>query len=100
MELHTPFPVLNRFITSGGTIDVGRIDRVDCAAVATDANTLWVALTRRNQEGLMDLLARLNDTLDRCLANGEQVDELDRSAYLDEPPPCLDEDASLRLLAG
>ena len=82
MELHTPFPVLHRFITSGGTIDVGRIDLVDCAAVATDATTLWVALTRRDEEGLVDLLGRLNDTLGWCLAHGETIDELDRSAYL------------------
>jgi hypothetical protein len=82
MELHTPFPVLHRFITSGGTIDVGRIDLVDCAAVATDATTLWVALTRRDHEGLFDLLGRLNDTLGTCLAQGTTVDELDRSAYL------------------
>ena len=81
MELNTSFPVLHRFITSGGTIDVGRIDRIDCAAVATDANTLWVALTRRDQEGFMDLLGRLNDTLGQCLARGERVDELDRSVY-------------------
>jgi len=100
MELHTPFPVLSRFITSGGTIDVGRIDRIDCAAVATDADTLWVALTRRDQEGLMDLLLRLNDTLDRCLASGERVDELDRSAYLDEAFPSPVDDAPLRRIAG
>ncbi len=100
MALHSPFPVLSRFITSGGTIDVGRIDRIDCAAIATDANTLWVALTRRDQEDLMDLLARLNDTLDRCLATGEHVDELDRSAYSDEALPRLDDHASLRLLTG
>jgi hypothetical protein len=90
MELHSPFPVLNRFVTSGGTIDIGRIDRVDCAAIATDTDTLWVALTRRESEGLMELLSRLNDTLAHCLTSGKSVDELDRSAYMDDPPLTVD----------
>jgi hypothetical protein len=81
MQENTPFPVLNRFITSGGTIDVGRIDTIDCAAVASDANRFWVALTRRQGEPLHDLLQRLNDTLEYCLARDEQVDELDRSTH-------------------
>jgi hypothetical protein len=81
MDPNTPFPVLNRFITSGGTIDVGRIDRIDCAAVASDAQQFWVALTRRDGEPFYDLLQRLNDTLEYCLARNEQVDELDRSTH-------------------
>jgi hypothetical protein len=76
MEPSSAFPTLHRFITSGGTIDVGRIDVIDCAAVASDAETLWVALTRRRDEGFMDLLRRLNDTLEQCLARNERVDEL------------------------
>ncbi len=71
------FPVLNRFITSGGTIDVGRIENIDCAAVASDAKKFWVALSRREDEPLHLLLQRLNDTLEYCLDRNEQVDELD-----------------------
>jgi len=78
MEPNSAFPTLHRFITSGGTIDVGRIDILECAAVASDADTLWVALTRRQGETLVELLKRLNDTLERCLACDERVDELDR----------------------
>ena len=70
------FPTLHRFITTGGTIDVGRIDIIDCAAVASDSDTLWVALTRRRNEGLIELLRRLDGTLERCLARNERVDEL------------------------
>ncbi|MCX7056739.1 MAG: hypothetical protein WCH32_09370 [Pseudomonadota bacterium] len=81
MQQQTPFPVLNRFITSGGTIDLGRIDTIDCAAVASDANKFWVALVRRQHEPLHELLQRLNDTLEYCLARDEQIDELDRSTH-------------------
>lgn len=81
MGLNSPFPVLHHFITSGGTIDVGRIDILDCAAVASDALTVWVALSRRPGETLTELLTRLNDTLEQCLANGECVDELHREHH-------------------
>lgn len=79
MELNTSFATLHRFITTGGTIDVGRIDIIECAAVASDVDTLWVVLTRREGEGLMDLLSRLNQTLQRCLERNERVDELKQS---------------------
>jgi hypothetical protein len=81
MQEHTPFPVLNRFITSGGTIDVGRIETIECAAVASDAERFWVALTRRDGEPLHALLQRLNDTLEYCLARNEQIDELERTSH-------------------
>ena len=76
MDAVIAYPTLHRFIESGGTIDVGRIDVIDCAAVASDAATLWVALTRRDGEGLMELLRRLDDTLEMCLAHNQRVDEL------------------------
>jgi hypothetical protein len=76
MEPVLAFTTLHQFITSGGTIDVGRIDYIDCAAVASDTQTLWVLLVRREGEALHELLRRLNDTLERCLARNESVDEL------------------------
>lgn len=81
MDQNIGFPVLHRFITSGGTIDVGRLDKIECAAVASDADKFWVALTRRDGEPLHQLLQRLNDTLEYCLARDEQVDELDRRMH-------------------
>ena len=81
MDVSSPFPVLHQAIISGGAIDVGRIDVLDCAAVASDARTLWVALTRRQGETLVDLLTRLNDTLEQCLSNGACVDELHREHH-------------------
>jgi hypothetical protein len=76
MEPINTYPTLQRFISSGGTIDVGRIDVINCAAIASDESTLWVALTRRTGEGLTELLRRLDVTLAQCLLHGERVDEL------------------------
>ena len=73
MEPTFPFPALHRFTTSGGTIDIGRIDLFECAAVASDAKTLWVVLHRREGEQLHEFLYRLNDTLEQCLARNERV---------------------------
>jgi hypothetical protein len=77
MEDINLFPVLQRFITSGGTIDVGRIDVIGCAAVASDSDTLWAILMRREGESFLGLLRRLEGTLERCLARNELVDELE-----------------------
>jgi len=71
------FPVLHSFVLSGGTIDVGRIDVMDCAAVASDAHALWVVLTRRDGESLLELLQRLDTTLAWCLASREPIDEME-----------------------
>jgi hypothetical protein len=71
------FPVLHRFVTSGGTIDVGRIDVMECAAVASDADKVWVVLVRRDGESFLGLLQRLDATLDRCLVRNEPVDEME-----------------------
>ena len=73
------FPVLHRFVTSGGTIDVGRIDVIDCAAVASDAHNVWVLLMRRDGESLLGLLQRLDRTLELCLARREPLDEMEKA---------------------
>jgi len=80
MESINLFPVLHRFVMSGGTIDVGRIDIMDCAAVASDADTVWVVLMRRDGESLLGLLQRLDSTLDHCLTCNESVDEMEHHA--------------------
>jgi hypothetical protein len=77
MEDLNLFPVLQRFITSGGTIDVGRIDVIDCAAVASDSDTLWAIVMRREGESLLGLLRRLEGMLERSLALSAPVNEME-----------------------
>lgn len=76
MDTFMGLPTLHRFITTGGTIDVGRLEQFECAAVASDPDTLWVALTRQPEEGLTELLQRLDLTLARCLATNERVNDV------------------------
>ena len=76
METLSGYPTLHLFVTSGGTIDIGRLDVLDCVAVASDSQTLWVVLTRRPTEGLIALLRRLEDALAFCLAQQTCINEL------------------------
>ncbi|HVN99958.1 MAG TPA: hypothetical protein VMT49_07945 [Steroidobacteraceae bacterium] len=76
MNTLTNLPTLHQFITSGGTIDIGRLEQFDCAAVASDPDVLWVALARRPGEQLTDLLRRLDDTLAHCLERNVRVNEV------------------------
>jgi len=77
MECVASFPVLNGFITLGGTIDLGRIGTAECAAIAADEQTVWVVLLRREGETLMELLDRLERRLTLCLMHGVPYDEPD-----------------------
>jgi len=79
------FPVLSGFIKSGGTIDLGRIDSLECAAIAADPQTVWVVLLRRKGEGLLELLDRLERRLSRCLMNGVPFDELEQQLLQEGP---------------
>jgi hypothetical protein len=85
MDTLSTYPTLSRFVTSGGTIDIGRIDVLDCAAVASDTANLWVLLMRRPDEGLMALLRRLDDSLAFCLENKTCIDELRKAAPATDP---------------
>jgi hypothetical protein len=72
------FPVVDGFVASGGTIDIGRIDTFDCAAIAADETTVWVLLMRHEGEGLLQLLDRLERRLSLCLMQGEPYDEFEQ----------------------
>ena len=77
MEQDSPYPVLNYFVTAGGSIDVGRIEPIDidCGAIAFDDATVWVLLIRREGETLHELLRRLNDAVAGCFDIGQRVGE-------------------------
>lgn len=78
MDNHGSFRVLDGFVRSGGTIDIGRFDDFECAAVAADPRTVWVVLVRRDGESLVQLLDRLERRLSRCLMHGSPYNELGR----------------------
>jgi hypothetical protein len=73
----SPYPRLEAFVLSeDGTISVGPIGPIACAAVASDEHTMYVALQRRRGETLMQLLARLEALLGPALDEDQYVDEI------------------------
>lgn len=61
-----------------GNISVGPIGPIACAAVASDKHVMYVALQRRREETLMQLLARLEKSLGPALDEDQYVDEINR----------------------
>lgn len=72
----SPFPTLQAFVDHGGHIDIGRVPPLECVAIANDESTMYVALQRRRGESLMELLARLDTSLEHCLENEDFIDEI------------------------
>jgi hypothetical protein len=75
MNNQETFRVLDGFVKAGGTIDIGRFDGHECAAIASDPRTVWVVLVRRDGESLPRLLDRLERRLSRCLMHGTPFNE-------------------------
>lgn len=67
---------IEALITDGGTITVGAIDEVECAASAADQHNALVMLVRREGETISALLKRLDRELGRYYETGETVDEV------------------------
>ncbi len=67
---------IEALITDGGTITVGAIDEVECAATAADQHNALVMLVRREGETISALLKRLDRELGRYYETGETVDEV------------------------
>ncbi len=72
----TPWPHLQALIDGGGSISIGQIDPIPCAAVASDEHSLYAALLRREEESLTDLLNRLDAALGLAFANDIYTDEI------------------------
>ena len=72
------WPTSQWFIESDGQITLGRVGPVPCAAVAASDGEMHVALVRRNDESLSDLLTRLDASLRDALDNETPIDEINR----------------------
>ncbi len=72
----TPWPNLQALIDSGGSISIGRIDPIPCAAVASDEHTMYAALLRRHAESLTALLNRLDAALGVAFDHDIYTDEI------------------------
>lgn len=59
-----------------GEITIGVLDPVGCVAVATDENNSLAMLLRRPGETLTQLLARLDQAIDKALTEDIYTDEI------------------------
>jgi hypothetical protein len=59
-----------------GEITVGVLDPVGCVAVATDGHNSLAMLVRRQDETLAELLARLDQAIDKALTEDIYTDEI------------------------
>ena len=67
---------IEALIADGGTITLGAIYPVECAATAADGHNSVATLVRREGETLNALLKRLGKAFGRYFDDGEFVDEI------------------------
>ena len=60
----------------GAQITVGQIKPIACAAMAAQGKRVWVALVRRDNESLVDLLQRMDAALGKAQDENTPVDEV------------------------
>mgnify|MGYP000921926711 CR=1 FL=1 len=60
----------------GGSISIGALDPIGCAATAADHHNTLVMIARRDGETLAALLKRLDKALGRYYETGETIDEV------------------------
>ena len=71
-----PWPNLQELLDDGGTLTIGRIAPIPCAAIAADEHAMLVALVRQPGESLAELLVRLDLALGEANATGDPVDHI------------------------
>ena len=71
-----PWPNLQDLLDEGGTLTIGQIAPIPCAAIAADQHTMLVALVRQPNESLAKLMTRLDLALGETNATGETIDHL------------------------
>ena len=63
-------------IENGGDISIGRCDPVRCAATACDEPGQIAALVKKPNESLMDLLKRLDESIEIAWEEERYIDEI------------------------
>ena len=73
-----PWPYLQELIDNDGSISVGRIPWMTCAAVANDEYTTHAMLVRRDDESLVDLMTRLDLAVATAIDQEICIDEINK----------------------
>jgi hypothetical protein len=71
------WPHIEEFVESGN-INIGPIEPIECAAVATDPHGVIAALVRRKGESFNDLILRLNHAVDMAMNHDAPTDEINK----------------------
>ncbi len=70
------WPHIQELIDCGGSISIGDIAPVSCAAIASDEHNMLAALRRREGESLTALLRRLDEAIGNALEHDIYTDEI------------------------
>lgn len=76
MSSLSPWPHLEELITQGGQITLGRMEPVDCAAIAGHGRKMLAALMRRDDESMERLLQRLEQAVKEAQTNARITNEI------------------------
>lgn len=67
---------IEALIEDGGSISVGALDEIECAAAATDSHNAVAMLVRREGETFNALLKRLDKAIGTAWKSGVNIDEV------------------------
>lgn len=70
---------IETLIEDGGSITLGSVDAIECAATAADQHNSFAMLVRREGETLGALLKRLDRAVAKFYDTGETIDEINTS---------------------
>ena len=72
----SPWPNIEALVDYDGHIAIGRIEPIDCAAIANDDHNMLAALVRRPGETFTQLLDRLDRAIDQAVNHEIFTDEI------------------------
>ncbi len=76
IKASSAWPRIEELIECGGTISIGQIHPIECAAVANDEHDMLAALVRRKTESFNDLMQRLDAAIATAIDHGDYTDEI------------------------
>ena len=77
-DASNPWPHLQELIDNHGSISVGRVRPISCAAVANDEYITYAMLVRRENETLVELMTRLDSAVAAAIDADICIDEINK----------------------
>ena len=70
------FKNIEELVDGSGTITIGAITSINCAATASDSDQCLAMLVRKKDETLLELLQRLDIAIEEAYENQKFIDEV------------------------